>query len=123
MVRVDRTGVDHQVGGVANGLQQGALANDGFGQCGGLEGVTAAIALEAVNEYIVRRVQEEDLGVLVELAQFTLDPEPVIGLHAAGAPDDEGHPGVFARSADREFADARDQLDRHVVDDEPANVL
>jgi len=27
-----------------------------------------------VNKYVIRRVQEEDLGVLVELAQLAFDP-------------------------------------------------
>ena len=122
LVGVELTGVDDQVGPVAEGRQQLPLVGDGVDHPPGGLRVAAPRPLEPADEDVVGGVQVEDPHPVAGAQQDVDGRQHVV--EVASAPSHhERHPLHLRPRPVDQLGDLGDEAGGHVVDDEPAQVL
>ena len=119
-----RTGVEHQVGLVAQAGQHGPLGGDAVDQSPlALQRMRPADVLESAHQHLVARLEEQHARPQSALGQLD-DHAAQVGREGPAADvHDDGDPGDRALGAAAELDHRADQLGRQVVDDEVAEVL
>ena len=123
LVHVEVGGVDDDVGAVAHRREAGPLVPDAAGEALGRQRVAAARVLEPADEHVVGRIEEQGgdaSAVPLELARRGAE---LVGVVARLASDDQGDPLGLAPGPADQFGHLAHELDRHVVDHEPAQVV
>ena len=127
LVRVQLARVDHEVGSLADRLEQLALVGDGLLHAPGGQRVAAPGAFVAADQHVVGRVEEDDPHPLAGGPQLVEHVGQVVEVLrtgiAAAAPDHQGDT-LDARPGPVDHLDhLHDEPGRQVVDDEPTHVL
>ena len=125
LVDVELAGVDDDVGRLADGLEQLPLEGDALDHALAAAGqrVAAAGALEAADQHLVGRLEEEDLDRGRRSSGAGSTAWAKSSSWPPLAPDHEGDPLGLGPGRGDQLGDLGDQGGRHVVDHEPAEVL
>ena len=122
LIHIELTGVHHQVGPVPEPLQKEPLVGDRVDHATGGLGVAPAGAFEPPDEHVVGGVEEQDAHPVPPRLERIHRGQHVIEVSPAAA-HDEGHTLHLRTRAVDQLGHLGDQGRRHVVDDEPAEVL